>query len=122
MDLGTLSLWQNIGLFALAGVVILFTGTWLAGLADRFADRTGIGEAMAGSVFLGMVTSLPGLTTSITAALDGRPSLAISNALGGIAVQTAFLGLADISYPRINLEHAVASVQNIMQIVLLAIL
>lgn len=122
MEFAALSLWQNIAIFVIAGVVILITGTWLAGLADRFADRTGIGEAMTGSIFLGMITSLPGLATSITAAVDGRPSLAISNALGGIAVQTAFLGLADISYPRANLEHAVASVQNMMQIVLLAIL
>lgn len=122
MEFADLSLWQNIGVFAVAGVVILVVGTWLAGLADRFADRTGLGEAMTGTVFLGLITSLPGLATSITAAVDGRPSLAISNALGGIAVQTAFLGLADISYPRANLEHAVASVQNMMQIVLLAIL
>ena len=122
MDATSLSLWQNIGIFVGAGLLILLVGTWLAGLADRFADRTGIGEAMTGTVFLGLVTSLPGLTTSITAAIDGRPSLAISNALGGIAVQTAFLGLADISYRRANLEHAVASVQNMMQIVLLAIL
>jgi len=122
MDAAELPLWQNIGIFIGAGVPILIVGTWLAGLADRFADRTGMGEAMTGTVFLGLVTSLPGLTTSITAAIDGRPSLAISNALGGIAVQTAFLGLADISYSRANLEHAVASVQNMMQIVLLAIL
>lgn len=122
MDAAELPLWQNIGIFIGAGVLILMVGTWLAGLADRFADRTGMGEAMTGTVFLGLVTSLPGLTTSITAAIDGRPSLAISNALGGIAVQTAFLGLADISYSRANLEHAVASVQNMMQIVLLAIL
>lgn len=122
MELAALSLWQNIGIFAIAGVVILVNGTLLAGLADRFADRTGMGEAITGSIFLGMVTSLPGLATSITAAIDGRPSLAISNALGGIAVQTAFLGLADVSYPRANLEHAVASVQNMMQIVLLALL
>lgn len=122
MDAAELPLWQNIGIFIGAGVLILIVGTWLAGLADRFADRTGMGEAMTGTVFLGLVTSLPGLTTSITAAIDGRPSLAISNALGGIAVQTAFLGLADISYSRANLEHAVASVQNMMQIVLLAIL
>jgi len=122
MDATSLSLWQNIGIFVGAGLLILLVGTWLADLADRFADRTGIGEAMTGTVFLGLVTSLPGLTTSITAAIDGRPSLAISNALGGIAVQTAFLGLADISYRRANLEHAVASVQNMMQIVLLAIL
>ena len=83
MDATSLSLWQNIGIFVGAGLLILLVGTWLAGLADRFADRTGIGEAMTGTVFLGLVTSLPGLTTSITAAIDGRPSLTISNALGG---------------------------------------
>ena len=122
MEFAALSLWQSIGILVFAGVVVLITGTWLAGLADRFADRTGIGEAITGSVFLGMVTSLPGLATSITAAVDGRPALAISNALGSIAVQTAFLGLADIAHPRVNLEHAVASIQNMMQIVLLAML
>ncbi|MCW8195604.1 sodium:calcium antiporter [Proteobacteria bacterium 005FR1] len=122
MDFSAWPLWQNILVFALAGVVILLVGTRLAGLADRFADRTGLGEAMAGTIFLGLVTSLPGLATSVTAALDGRAALAISNALGGIAVQTAFLAVADLSYRKANLEHAVASVQNMMQIVLLVML
>lgn len=122
MDFSIWPLWLNILAFAVAGVVIALVGTQLAGLADRFADRTGLGEALAGTVFLGLVTSLPGLATSITAALEGRAALAISNALGGIAVQTAFLGLADLSYRKANLEHAVASVQNMLQIVLLAAL
>lgn len=121
MDLADLPLWQNILVFLLAGTVIAWAGTLLAGLADRLADRTGLGEALAGALFLGLMTSLPGLSASITAAVEGRPALAISNALGGIAVQTAFLALADISYRKANLEHAAASLQNIAQITLLVI-
>lgn len=121
MDLFGLPLWQNLLVFLAAGVIITWVGTHLAGLADRMADRTGLGEALAGAFFLGMVTSLPGLAASVTAALEGRPALAISNALGGIAVQTAFLALADISYRKANLEHATASLQNIGQIALLVI-
>lgn len=121
MNLADLPLWQNILVFVLAGAVITWAGTRLAGLADRLADRTGLGEALAGALFLGMMTSLPGLAASVTAALEGRPALAISNALGGIAVQTAFLALADISYRKVNLEHAAASLQNIAQITLLVI-
>ena len=121
MNLLDLPLWQSIAVFLLAAAVIGWTGTQLAGLADRLADRTGLGEALAGALFLGMMTSLPGLAASVTAALEGRPALAISNALGGIAVQTAFLALADISYRKANLEHAAASLQNIGQITLLVI-
>ena len=120
-EVTVLTLWENIALFVVAGGAITWAGTQLAGLADRLADRTGMGEALAGTLFLGVVTSLAGLAVSLTAALEGRPALAISNALGGIAVQTAFLALADISYRKANLEHATASLRNIAQIALLVI-
>ncbi|NIV34835.1 MAG: sodium:calcium antiporter, partial [Anaerolineae bacterium] len=41
--------------------------------------------------------------------------LAVSNALGGIAVQTFFLAIADMAYRRANLEHAAASAPNMLQ-------
>lgn len=122
MDISSWSLWQIVVAFLSAAAIIAWVGTRFAGLADRLADRTGLGEAMGGAVFLGLVTSLPGLAASITAALAGRPALAISNALGGIAIQTAFVAVADMSYPKTNLEHAVASLQNLIQVVLLVIL
>lgn len=84
-------------------------------LSDRLADKTGMGEAMIGAVFLGGSTSLSGIVTSVTAATNNHPSLAISNAIGGIAAQTAFLAIADIFYRRANLEHAAASVENLIQ-------
>ena len=71
---------------------------------------------------LGAATSLSGIVTSVTAAAGGSPELAISNALGGVAAQTAFLAVADMSYRNINLEHAAASVANLMQGTLLVTL
>lgn len=109
-----------LGVFALAAVVILFAGVRLAGVADRLADRTGLGEAVVGAVLLGAATSLSGLVTSVTAAWNALPELAVSNAAGGIAAQTFFLAVADLAYRKANLEHAAASLQNLIQGTVLA--
>lgn len=105
--------------FAAAALVVAWTGTRLSAIADRLADRLELGEAFVGAVFLGAVTSLSGLVTTVTAGLDGFPELAASNAIGGIAVQTAWIALADLSYRPANLEHAAASVPNLTNAVLL---
>lgn len=105
----------DVGVFVLAAAVIAFAGTRLAGAADRIADRTGLGEALTGVLFLGFITALPGIAASVTAALEGRPAIAIGNAIGGIAIQTVALAIADLGYRRANLEHAAASVTTILQ-------
>lgn len=115
----SMPLWADILLFAASACVIGIAGVRAAGFADRVADRTGLGEAITGTVFLGFLTALPGLLASIVAAAKGNAALAISNAMGGIAVQTAALAIADISYQRANLEHAAASVPNMMQATML---
>lgn len=109
-------------LFLLAVLVIAFAGTKIAKVAERLADATGLGEAFVGALFLGGSTSLAGIVTSITAAVNDHPELAVSNALGGIAAQTVFLGIADITYRKANLEHAAASVATLMQATLLVTL
>ncbi|SFP04541.1 sodium:calcium antiporter [Tranquillimonas alkanivorans] len=111
-----------MGIFAAAALVILLCGTRLTNLADRLADRTGFGEALVGGVLLGAATSLSGTIVSLTAALDGRASLAFSNGIGGIAAQTAFLAVADTVYRRANLEHAAAELANVFQGALLMLL
>lgn len=107
---------------AAAALVILFAGLRMTGLADRIADRTGLGEAVVGGVLLGAATSFSGTIVSLTAALDGRASLAFSNGIGGIAAQTAFLAIADSLYRRANLEHAAAELANVFQCGLLLLL
>ena len=105
--------------FLAAIIIILLAGTKMTAFADRLADKTGLGEAMLGGVFLGASTSLPGVTASVTSALDGYPAMAVSNAVGGIAVQTVFLAFSDVFYRKANLEHAAASAENLVQATLL---
>ncbi len=116
------SLPVSTSLFVIAVLVIAFAGTRMAKIADRLADATGLGEAFVGALFLGGSTSLAGIVTSITAAANNHPELAVSNALGGIAAQTVFLGVADIAYRKANLEHAAASAATLMQATVLVTL
>jgi len=109
------SLFQSISIFLVCTLAIGVFGTWITGVVDQLADRTGIGEAIAGAVLLGASTSLGGSVLSVTAAFNGNADLALGNALGGIAVQFAALAVADFAYRRANLEHAAASAENLMQ-------
>ena len=109
------SLPVGISLFVIAAIVIGLVGTRMCKVADQLADATGWGEAVVGAVFLGGSTSLSGIVTSVTAASGGHAELAVSNAVGGIAAQTAFLAVADMFYRKANLEHAAASIANLIQ-------
>ena len=122
IDFANLPLLIVIGIFIVAAIVIAVAGWRLAAQAARLADITGMGEAVAGALLLGATTSLPGILTSTVTAWNGFAELAVSNALGGILAQTVFLAIADITYRKINLEHAAASVSNILQTTLLMVL
>lgn len=109
--------------FIVVTLIIGWFGIKMTKTARDLAQSTGLGEAVMGALFIGASTSLSGITTSITAASAGYAELAVSNGLGGIAAQTAFLALADIAYKRANLEHAAASAENLfMTSFLLALL
>ena len=81
-----------------------------------------MGEVVAGAVFVGAATSLPGAITSVTTAAAISAELAVGNALGGLTAQTAFIAVADLAYRRANLEHAAASITGLAQGVLLVVL
>jgi len=116
------SWWVAALVLAGCAVVIWFLGSRLAGTADELADRTGMGEAVAGALLLGAVTSLPGVITTVTGGLSGDAGFALANAVGGVAIQTVWLAIADLMYRRANLEHAAASLENLMQALILVAL
>lgn len=111
----TLPLGGAVVLFLACALTIGAAGTRLAGIVDRIADRTGLGEAVTGAVLMGLTTSLSGSVLSVSAAAEGHADLAVSNAVGGIAAQTVFLAVADVTYRHANLEHAAASLGNLIQ-------
>jgi cation:H+ antiporter len=91
MDFSALPLGVVVAAFVGAAAVLVVLGSRFARVVDRIADRTGLGEAIAGAVLLGATTSLPGLITSIVAALEGQAGFAVSNSSGGSQRRPRFL-------------------------------
>lgn len=118
----SLPLFPLLALFALGAAVLVAASVRATTLADVIADRTRLGEAVVGAVVLGAATSLAGTVVSVNAAAAGDASYAFSNAVGGIAAQTLFLALADLTYRSANIEHAAADPTNLFQAVLLILL
>lgn len=116
------SLIPSIFAFCIAAATIVIAGSKLARQADILADQSGLGEALFGVLFLAGITSLPDFAATLTAAIDARPDLAMSNVMGSMAANLAFLGVADIVYRKANLEHAAASTVNLMLAALLVVL
>lgn len=116
------SLEFSIAATGVAAAVIAFAGYKLVAVADEVADRTGAGEALIGATLLGAVTSLADITAVTTAAHGGFASMAVSAAVGGIAAQTAFLAIADWTLRGVNLEHAAASLPNLISVSVLVLI
>lgn len=102
--------------FIASSAVTAVVGTGMARLADRFADLTGLGEAVFGAVLLGASSSISGILVKVKVAFAGKADLAVSNAVGGSAVQTVFLVVADLFHRRATREHAATSVPKLINI------
>lgn len=101
--ISSLPLSANLLIFTALAAVIWLAGTRLAYLADTIGDRTGIGHAIMGLIFLASITSLPELVTTAAASIKGDAALALNNMFGGITMQTAILAVADAVALRVTL-------------------
>lgn len=90
------SIWLNVVVYLVSATAIWWAGTRLEHTADRISERTGLGQAFTGMLLLAAATSLPEFATTITAiAVLHNPTLAVHNLLGGVAMQTALIAVAD---------------------------
>ncbi len=84
-------------IFLLCLAVILFAGTKLARYGDAVSEKTGLGRIWIGLVLLAVITSMPELVTSVSAAaLVGLPDLAFGNLFGSVIFNLLIIGLLDI--------------------------
>lgn len=95
----------------LTAAVIVGAGTYLARSADVIAARTHLGGAWVGSVLLATATSLPEITTDVSAVLMGAPDLAAGDLFGSsmanmliLAVITLLPAGAEL-FRRATLDH-----------------
>lgn len=84
--------------FAAGSAVILVAGVMLAQAGDALATQTGLGQSFVGATLLATATSLPEVSTTITAVKLGNHTMAISNIFGSNANMVLQLFLADVFY------------------------
>jgi cation:H+ antiporter len=90
MSNGSLSL-----IFGIAAIITWISGVALARATDVLDDRFGLGEAIGGMILLSIAGSLPELAITLSAAKSGHLDIAAGNLIGGVAMQTFVLVIAD---------------------------
>ena len=83
-------------IFIVCAALIWVFGIKLSKSIDQIVNHYGWGEAIGGIVFLAIITNLPEIVITAVAAYKHDYDIAVSNILGGIAIQTAVLVLIDI--------------------------
>ena len=83
-------------IFLIATIAIWVSGIKLTKAIDAITTHYNLSGAFGGMVFLAIVTNLPEIAITAVAAYKRDYDIAISNLLGGIAIQTVVLVLIDI--------------------------
>jgi len=83
-------------IFGVSAVAIWFAGIKLSFTSDILSTHFGLGEALGGLILLAIVTNLPEIAITVSAAIQHNMELAIGNILGGIAIQTVVLVALDV--------------------------
>ena len=84
--------------FLLCAAIIVVAGTFLTRFADAFAELTGLGRLVVGSVLLAGATSLPELTVDISAVRLGAADLAVGDLMGSSLFNLLILAGLDLSF------------------------
>jgi cation:H+ antiporter len=82
-------------IFVLSAIAIWITGVKISAATDVIDKYFDFGEALGGMIFLAIVTNLPEIAITVMAAYQHHIEIAVSNILGGIAIQTVVLVLID---------------------------
>lgn len=87
--------WADLLVFVGSAATIWIAGIFLSNNTDVLADRLHLGQALGGLILLAVATNLPEIAITYTAASRGQLDVAVSNILGGIAIQTVVLVAID---------------------------
>jgi cation:H+ antiporter len=88
--------WLLSFIFILCAILIWIFGIKLAKAVDIVINHFKWGEAIGGMLFLAIIADLPEIAITAIAAYKHEYTIAVSNLLGGIAIQTVVLVVIDI--------------------------
>ncbi len=93
----------SVVLFLIIGVTLYILGKgadWLVDEAVVLSTQWGLGKAVIGATIVSIGTTTPEAAVSVLSAIQGKPGLALGNAVGSIICDTGLiLGLASLIAP-----------------------
>ncbi len=95
-------------LFFICACTIVWSSLYLPATAEQIAKLTGWGDSFIGLSFIAIVTCLPELTVSVSAARRGSFDMAVASLLGGNLCYIAILAITDFCYAGGPLLHHVS--------------
>ncbi|MFZ0368300.1 MAG: sodium:calcium antiporter [Halobacillus sp.] len=99
--------------FILAAVVVVISAVYLNQFGDVISRKSSLSGAAVGTFLIAGATSLPELTTSLTAVYIDNPDIAVGNMLGSNVFNLLILASMDIIYRRQRLFQRVNNKENI---------
>jgi cation:H+ antiporter len=84
--------------FGLAAAALVVVTPLMVNSSVRIADTTGLGTTFVGTTLVALVTSLPEMVTTISAAKYGADDMAVGNLFGSNLFNMMALGLTDIFF------------------------
>ena len=82
--------------FLVCAAIVALAGTSLARNGDVIAARTSLGGLWVGSIFVAIATSLPEITTDVSAVLLDLPDLAAGDLFGSSMANMLILGMVSL--------------------------
>lgn len=94
--------------FSLSALVVIAAGSWLPFIGSEIVLVMGWGKTFVAVLFLGLATTLPEMTVSISALRLGAVGMSIGNLIGSNIFNVAVTFIADIFYQPGSLLAAVS--------------
>ncbi|MGP4074313.1 sodium:calcium antiporter [Halobacillus sp. K22] len=100
-------------IFILAAAIVVVSAVYLNQFGDVISKKSSLSGAAVGTFLIAGATSLPELTTSLTAVYIDNPDIAVGNMLGSNVFNLLILASMDIIYRRQRLFQKVNNKENI---------
>jgi cation:H+ antiporter len=113
--------------YAAAAAVVVTAATFLPPLGERIAEETGLAQAVVGSLFIALTTSLPEVVVSLAAVRMGALDLGVGNVLGSNLFNMLVLAFDDAFFTEgpilsaADAEHGLAILAVVMMYAVLLV-
>lgn len=100
-------------LFTLSAVIVVLAAIQLNRFGDVISRKSALSGAIVGTFLIAGATSLPELTTSITAVYIDNPDIAVGNMLGSNVFNLLILAAVDMIYRRKRMFNTIDQRQHL---------